>query len=446
MGEILDKLDLGIIDMALLSSNLSASARRQLTSLLTKFYALVETRGGVNFFSAYSHGDSRLLSYHSLEMICDDLKSGVNSDELTLIFTHLDTQDSGYISLDALTYSMVAAWRASTRRIWLEIRKSALGQLKGEQAARVLTEGRSWVAYPDFTAALGDNGINLVEEDVMLLLVQLGSSIEGVVHGLDFGAEMDDQVSLATTAAYARILGVLSMENVSLKDSLEALDSHWTGSITQVQFVEFLRTLDIRLSAEDLELIIVRLEDVQNSGRIRVVSFLEDVAVHTKSEKIWSKISDTLGPSGGAQLEAFLGEGTAMANSTMLAALRQLGIDLTDQEFEWMVSVVDPRGTKYVEVEKFVQYVQAYRERIIDVVWLKVSMFLKRSGMVEGDILSSCTCSIFKTHANCFPVGHEGVQECCGRSQENCKYFDIENRVHVRRGDKWSSRHRLLEC
>ena len=358
--------------MAILSSNLSASARRLLVSLLTKLYALVEARGGLTFFAAYAKGDSRLISYSTMQMMCDDLESGIKSEELTLIFSNLDTRDSGHILLDTLAYAMIAAWHFSTTKIWLEVRKSPLGQLRGEQAARVLTSGNPWAAYPDFTGALGDNGINFSDEDILLLLVQLGSSIEGVVHVLDFASQMDDQIAFALNAIYAHIHGVLSMEDVSLKESLAALDARSTGYITHAQIIELLRTFEITLTNEDLAMLLARL-DKEGDDNISVETFTKDMLAYTRAESVWAKISDSLGPSGGAQLEAFLGEGTALATSAVLATLRQLGIDLSDEEFEWILSDLDPRKGKYVKVERIVLLVYAHRQRVMDLVWIKVS-------------------------------------------------------------------------
>ena len=72
------------------------------------------------------------------------------------------------------------------------------------------------------------------------------------------------------------------------------------------------------------------------------------------------------------ELEAFLGEGTALATSAVLATLRQLGIDLSDEEFEWILSDLDPRKGKYVKVERIVLLVYAHRQRVMDLVWIKV--------------------------------------------------------------------------
>ena len=112
--------------------------------------------------------------------------------------------------------------------------------------------------------------------------------------------------------------------------------------------------------------------DSKNDGKINITEFTEDMLAYTRSESVWETISDALGPSGGAQLEAFLGEGSAMTTNAVLAALRQMGIDLSDQEFDWVLNNIDPRKKKYIKVETFVLLVHAHRERVMDVVWIKV--------------------------------------------------------------------------
>ena len=177
-----------------------------------------------------------------MQLLCDDLETGITSEELVLLFSSLDTNDSGHIPLDVLVFAMVSAWSATTNRIWLHVRKSPLGQLRGEQAARVLTMGKAWVAYPEFSAGLAENGIDLSEEDLLLLLVQLGSSIDGVVHATDFANQMEHEMGLALHGAYAKVEGVLGIEGVGLKEALERLDDRSTGIITHQQLVEFLHT------------------------------------------------------------------------------------------------------------------------------------------------------------------------------------------------------------
>ena len=218
------------------------------------------------------------------------------------------------------------------------MRKSALGQLKGEQASRVVCGGKEWVKYEDFTHALGDNGIDMGDDDLLLLLVQLGSSIDGVVHAKQFASTMDRQMVLATHAAYAKIEGALWMEGVTLGDAVAKLDERGEGFILHGQLVELLHTFEVGLPNEDLTMLLARL-DRRNSGKIDASEFLADVAKHRASEHAWSKVSDALGPSGGAQLGAFVTEGTALATSALLAALRQLGVDVSDAEFDAIASL-----------------------------------------------------------------------------------------------------------
>lgn len=312
-----------------------------------------------------------LLSYNAMQMVCDDLATGIGSEELVLLFRALDANDSGHVAVDVLVYSMVAAWSATTGRLWLKVRKSALGQLRGEQAARVLTGGKAWVAYPDFSSALAANGIDMFEDDLLLLLVQLGSSIDGVVHAVDFANQMDHELSLALRSAYAKIAVVLSMEGVSLQEALARLDERSTGAVTHTQFVEFLRTMDIGLPNEDLVMLLARL-DAKNEGRIPVQVLLGDMDAHTRTENAWAKISDALGPAGGAQIAAFVGDGSALATGALLAALRQLGVDLAEDEFALVLGDLDPRASRYAKVEAFTLLVRAHRERIASSVWIKL--------------------------------------------------------------------------
>ena len=371
VGEVLDPRDTGVMDMLVFATHLSASARRLESALHTKLFASVEAHGGIGFFSGYAQAESRLLSYNAMMMLCDDLETGITSEELVLLFSSLDASDSGHIPLDVLVYSMVAAWSATTARIWMHVRKSPLGQLRGEQAARVLTMGKSWVAYPEFAAGLAEHGIELPDEDLLLLLVQLGSSIDGVVHAADFANQMDHEMALALHGAYAKIEAVLGNEGVTMDEALQKLDERGAGMITHHQLVEFLHTLDIGLPNEDLTLVLARL-DPRNEGKIEVAGFKADVAAHSAAEVAWAKTSDALGPSGGAQLSAFVGDGSALATPALLAALRQLGIDLSDGEFECVLRDLDPRGTRYAKVEAVVLLVRAHRERVTHTVWLKV--------------------------------------------------------------------------
>jgi len=310
-----------------------------------------------------------------MQMVCDDLETGITSEELVLLFSSLDTSDSGHISLDVLVYAMVAAWKATTTRIWLHVRKSPLGQLKGEQAARVLTMGKAWVAYPEFSSALGENGIDLSDEDLLLLLVQLGSSIDGVVHATDLANQMDHEMRLALHAAYAKVCAALDMEGVSLDEALRKLDDRQMGFISHQQLVEFLQTLDIGLANEDLTMVLARL-DRKNEGRIEVKALFDDITTHSSAEDAWSKISAALGPSGGAQLAAFVGDGSALATPALLAALRQLGIDLTDEEYDFVLADLDPRGSRYAKVEAVVLLVRAHRERVAGAAWLQLTQDL----------------------------------------------------------------------
>jgi Ca2+-binding EF-hand superfamily protein len=337
------------MDVAVFASVLSSSARRLESSLHTKLYAAIEANGGLSFLDGYAQAESRLLSYNAMQMLCDDLNTGVSSEELVLLFSTLDTSDSGHVPLDVLVYAMVAAWSATTQRIWLHVRKSALGQLKGEQAARVLTMGKSWVSYQDFASALGDNGIDMGDEDLLLMLVQLGSSIDGVVHAEGFAKVMDYEISLATHAVFSRIEGVLSQDGIALEEAMLRLDERGEGTIVHAQLVELLHTFSIGLTNEDLTMLLARL-DRQNEGKINVKAFLEDAKRHSDSEVAWGKISDALGPSGGAQLAAFVGEGTALATPALLAALRQLGVDLTDGDFDAACRDLDPNSSRYAKV------------------------------------------------------------------------------------------------
>jgi len=306
-----------------------------------------------------------------MQLLCDDLETSISSEELVLLFSSLDTHDSGYVALDVLVYAMAAAWSHTTQRIWLHVRKSPLGQLSGEQAARVLTMGKTWVAYPEFSAGLAENGIELSEEDLLLMLVQLGSSIDGVVHAADFANQMDHQIGLALHAAYAKVDAVLSIEGITMNEALAKLDERNAGFLSHQQLVEFLKTLEVGLSNEDLTMLLARL-DSKNDGKIAVQDFKDDVASHVYTEAALAKISDALGPSGGAQLSAFVGDGSALATPALLAALRQLGVDLTDAEYRAVLKDLDPRNTLYAKVEAVVLLVRAHRERITHTAWLKV--------------------------------------------------------------------------
>jgi len=324
-----------------------------------------------SFFSGYAQAESRLLSYNAMQLLCDDLETSISSEELVLLFSSLDTQDSGYVALDVLVYAMASAWSHTNQQIWLHVRKSPLGQLSGEQAARVLTMGKSWVAYPEFSAGLAENGIELSEEDLLLMLVQLGSSIDGVVHAADFANQMDHQIGLALHAAYAKVDAVLSIEGITMNEALAKLDERNAGFLSHHQLVEFLKTLEVGLSNEDLTMLLARL-DSKNNGKIAVQDFKDDLASHVYTEAALAKISDALGPSGGAQLSAFVGDGSALATPALLAALRQLGVDLTDAEYRAVLKDLDPRSTLYAKVEAVVLLVRAHRERITHTAWLKV--------------------------------------------------------------------------
>lgn len=371
VGELLDPLETGVMDIEKLASNLSSSARRLEATLLTKLFAAVEAHGGTSFFDGYAHAESRLISYNAMQMLCDDLDTGISSEELVLLFSSLDTNDNGHVPLDVLIYSMVSAWSATTTRIWLQVRKSPLGQLRGEQAARVLCMNKAWVSYPDFASGLAENGIDLSDEDLLLLMVQLGSTVDGVVHAVDFANAMDHEMSLALHSAYSKITSVLGMDNIILEDALAKLDERENGYINHTQLVEFLHTFDIGLANEDLTMILARL-DSENQGRIDIPSFIKDVNNHIQRNEAWAKISESLGPSGGAQLATFVGESTALATSALLAAFRQLGIDLTDEEFELCLQDLDPRHTQYCKVEEVVLLIRAHRERVTFSAWLKV--------------------------------------------------------------------------
>ena len=131
---------------------------------------------------------------------------------------------------------------------------------------------------------------------------------------LDFASQMDDHI-FAPNAIYAHIHGVLSMEDVSLKESLAALDARSTGYITHAQIIELLRTFEITLTNEDLAMLLARL-DKEGDDNISVETFTKDMLL-TLVQRVQNR--DSLGPSGGTQLEAFLGEGSALATSAVLA-------------------------------------------------------------------------------------------------------------------------------
>jgi hypothetical protein len=118
VSELLDPLETGVMDIVKLSSNLSGSARRLETNLHTKLYAAVAAHGGISYFDGYAHAESRLLSYNAMQMLCEDLDTGITSEELVLLFSSLDIHDNGHVPLDVLIYSMVSAWSATTARIW----------------------------------------------------------------------------------------------------------------------------------------------------------------------------------------------------------------------------------------------------------------------------------------------------------------------------------------
>jgi hypothetical protein len=94
--------------------------------------------------------------------------------------------------------------------------------------------------------------------------------------------------------------------------------------------------------------------DEKNTGKIDVTVFVKDMSAHIRAEAVWAKVSDAVGAAGGAQLAAFVGDGTALATPALLAALRQLGIDLTDDDYSIILRDIDPRGTQYAKIEAVV--------------------------------------------------------------------------------------------
>ena len=53
-----------------------------------------------------------------MQLLCDDLETSISSEELVLLFSSLDTQDSGYVALDVLVYAMASAWSHTNQQIW----------------------------------------------------------------------------------------------------------------------------------------------------------------------------------------------------------------------------------------------------------------------------------------------------------------------------------------